>query len=98
MFLGLVDESAAPAASGPGLGGAALDGGDRGRGVHVGVDGVVVVVELGEGLGEVLGVNELVRGVLEAHLPSVRRRGRGADEEELASVGQLEVAVLVREV
>ncbi len=101
VLLGLVYEGATPAAgaaavlgsTGTTNTGAALDGRDRRR--HVDRHGVRVVVQLSEGLGEVLGVDLLVGCVLEAHLPALGWRGRGADEEELAGVGQLEVAVLV---
>ena len=103
VLLGLVDEGAAPAAGGATwllllLGGAAVNGRSGGGGRGVSEDGGLVMVELGEGLGEVVGVDELVRGVLEAHLPAMRGRGRGADEEQLAGVGQLEVAVLIGKV
>lgn len=82
VVVGLVDEGGAATAVAAG----------QGRvGRRHGGDGLGAVVQLGEGLCEVLGVDELVRGVLEAHLPAVRRAGRGRDEEELAGVGQLEV-------
>ena len=53
------------------------------------------MVQLGQGRGQVVSVDELVGGVLERLLPAVRR-GRGrADEEQLAGVGQRQVLVLV---
>lgn len=68
-----------------------LDGAD-GRIVHDHVDvvgvGIRVVVQLGQRVGKILGVDLLVGGVLEALLPVVRWRGRGRDEEELAGVGE----------
>lgn len=67
-----------------------------GRVVHDHVDvGIRVVVQLGQSVGQILGVDQLVGGVLEALLPVVRWRGRGRDEEELAGVGEGEVQVLV---
>lgn len=56
------------------------------------------MAQLGERVGQVLGVDLLVGRVLQLHLPAVGRRGRGADEEKLAGVGQLEVAVVVQQV
>lgn len=73
----------------------ALDGAD-GRVVHDYVDvGVGVVVQLGQGVGQVLGVDLLVGCILEALLPVMGWRGRGRDEEELAGVGEGQVQVLV---
>ena len=92
LVVGLVDEggaAAACAATGP------LATGRGGCGGHGGVeDGRVgLVVELGEGGGEVIGVDELVGGVLEAHLPAVGRARGWGDEEELAGVGEGEMLV-----
>lgn len=53
-----------------------------------------VVVQLGECVGEVLSVDQLVRCVLKSHLPTMGRRGGRGNKEELAGVGQGEVAVL----
>lgn len=112
VLLGLVDEGAAPAtgadmarATSTNTSSSAtrtrtrttLDRRDRRRRIDS-REGARVVVQLGEGLGEVLGVDLLVRGVLEAHLPAVGRAGRRRDEEQLPGVGQLEVAVLVAQV
>lgn len=81
VILGLVDQRGATA---PARGTAI-----RGRDGRVGG----TVVQLVEGGGQVVGVHELVGGVLEAHLPAVRRRGRRRDEEELAGVRQGEAVV-----
>ena len=81
------------AVGGGGAGAAfALDGARHGTGD---IDAVVVVVmpQAGEGVGEVLGVDHLVGGVLELHLPAVGRGGGRADEEELSGVGEGQVAV-----
>lgn len=73
----------------------ALDGADGGV-VHDHVDiGICVMMQFGQGVCEVLGVDLLVGSVLEALLPVVRWRGRGRDEEELAGVGEGEMQVLV---
>lgn len=50
-------------------------------------------MQLCQGLREILCVNELVGRVLELHLPAVGRRWWWRDEEELASVGEVEVLV-----
>lgn len=82
--------------TGTGTGPAAAAIGSRGNGdLDIGVNavGVVVVPQLGERLGEILGVHHGVGGILHALLPVVgRARGR-ADEEELAGVGQGQVLV-----
>jgi len=52
------------------------------------------VVQLCERLGQIIGVDLLVRRVLELHLPAMRRRRGRGDEEELAGVGEGEVLVL----
>lgn len=73
----------------------ALDGADGGV-VHDHVDiGIRVVVEFGQGVSQILGVNQLVGCVLETLLPVVRWRGRGRDEEELAGVGEGEMQIFV---
>lgn len=79
------DEGCAAAAA-AGHGGV---GGRDGR-----VDGSRAVVQLGERLGEVLGVDELVGRVLETHLPAMGRRGGRRDEEELARIGKREMLIL----
>lgn len=91
LLLGLVDE-------GGGAGSSTADqsrvGRSNGRFV-VAVDGSGSVMQFGESVGEILGVDKLVGCVLESNLPAVRRaRGRG-DEEKLAGVGQREVLVLL---
>lgn len=58
------------------------------------VDGTRAVMKLGESLGEVFGVDELVGGVLETHLPAVRWRGGRRDEEQLPSVGKRQMLIL----
>jgi len=81
----LVDESRAATSSAK-VGHAAIG---RSDGRVVGGDGTVV--QLGESLGKVISMNLLVGRILEAHLPTVGRAGRGRDEEQLASVGQLQM-------
>lgn len=90
MLRWLVDESAAPAACPTSERGTVYRR-DRCR---VRTVGGRTVVEFGKGIGQILGVDHCVGSILELLLPAVGRRGGRADEEELASVGQLEVLVL----
>ena len=89
-LLGLEDERAAAASSVGG--GVAICRRDR-RG-HASVGGPVV--QLGQGRGEIIGVDEFVRGVLEGLLPTVRRGWGRADEKQLARIGERQVLVLVQ--
>lgn len=89
LLVGLVDERGGARARAAGKGRVGRCDGRAG----VVVDGAGAVVQLGQGVGQVLGVDELVGGVLEADLPAVGRAGRGGDEEELAGVGEGEVLV-----
>lgn len=84
LLLRLVDERRATASSY----GHSRVGGSDGR-----VDRVGAVVQLGQRLGKVLGVDQLIRSILEAHLPAVRWRGRRRDEEQLAGIREREVLV-----
>lgn len=56
------------------------------------------VVQLSEGFGEILSVNQLVGRILHAHLPTVGRARWGRDEEELAGVrkGEMLIALVDR--
>lgn len=62
-------------------------------GLLCGVVVVLGVVQPRQGLGQVLGVDVLVGRALDSLLPVVGRRGRRADEEELAGVGEGQVRV-----
>jgi hypothetical protein len=55
--------------------------------------GLSLAVQLGQSLSKVFGVNLLVGGIFEAHLPSMRGARRGRNEEELAGVGEGEVLI-----
>jgi len=59
-----------------------------GRRAGIEGDGIVMVAQLSQGVGQVLGVHLRIGRILELHLPPVRRARRRADEKELAGVGQ----------
>jgi hypothetical protein len=66
-------------------------------GSHRGVLALVhrsrAVVQLSEGFGEVLCVNQLVGRILHAHLPTMGRARWRRDEEELASIREGEMLI-----
>lgn len=57
-------------------------------------DGLLVVMQLGQGNGKVSGVDELIGRILELDLPAVGRARWGADEEQLPGVRQLQALIL----
>lgn len=89
LLVGLVDERGGARARATGK--SRVGRCDRRAGIVV--DGTGAVVQLSQGVGQVLGVHELVGSVLETVLPAVGRAGRRRDEEELAGVGESEVLI-----
>jgi len=57
---------------------------------------LLVLLQFGERLGQIIGMHHLVRRLLAALLPAVRRARRRRDKEELTGVGQRQVCVGAR--